>query len=203
MSNPEFSSLWARLRGHGHLWHRTALSSLEDILRDREIVPNEGQFPVTYGQSNASLGRKIGAVSLFDFDTEAESNVLEHVWDYAPKEVLIRIRRDALDQTKLLLPSQVSKRAHESSPAVFVPEVEALYIGSIPASAFIGFILVALNGQLRWKEEEATADTISILTDIDRRWKAEKAQETAERHARGEHSWAEIVTEAIRQRTID
>ncbi|CAK0759875.1 putative ASCH domain-containing protein [uncultured Gammaproteobacteria bacterium] len=198
-----FSSLWTQLHGHGHLWHCTSLKSLESILRDRKIVPNEGQFPATYSQSNASLGRRIGAVSLFDFDTEAESSVREHIWDYTLRGVLIRIWRDALDQTKLLLPSQVGKLASEYGQAdINIPYVEALHRGPIYVSAFIGFILMTLN-PLRWIKVQANDDAISILTDADKRWKDEDELKREEAHAREERSLAELVEESMSSRATE
>lgn len=201
--NLEFLPLWERLRGHGHLWHRTSLPCLESILHDRKIVPNKGQFPNTYPQSQGSYGRHLGAVSLFDFDSESEPSVLQHVHDFGFNGVLIRIQRDALERANLMLPNEISHRDHPIDTlsadivqgCTFIPAVEALHIGSIPTSAFSGFILIAFNehGRYLWREVGVDADAFHILSEISVLWNADHKRLTAERHARGEFTLTEVV----------
>jgi hypothetical protein len=143
-SSLTFSPLWARLRGHGQLWHRTSIVALERILRDGALVPNIGQLPNTFGQSQVSYSRHLGAVSLFDFDTADVPDIIEHEWKWGevlatrlPATVLIRIMRDALDRTKLLLPTEISDGDRRLDPLpgdirrmrMVIPAVEALHIG--------------------------------------------------------------------------
>jgi len=196
---PEFGPLWARLRGEGHLWHRTSLAAVDAILRDGEIVPNLGQFPNTFGQSSVSYGRHLRAVSIFDFDTENEADALTHVCDFPLVGVLICIRRAALDRTKLLLPSQIARGEHPidtlpdriKGARMFVPAVEALYLGPIPTSAFGGYILAG-DGS-RWHELEANEDVVPALSAIHAEWIADGERLAAARHARGDFTLDEIV----------
>lgn len=212
---PAFLPLWARLRGHGHLWHRTSLPSLENILRDGEIVPNAGQLRPTYCQSKIGHAWHLGAVSLFDFDTANEEFIFEHHWKWEtvligqlPSAwVLIRIRREALDSSKLLLPTQVSSGDHRLDALpdeirrarMFIPTVEALHIGPISALTFSGFALAAfkeLRGYL-WQEVELASDAFRVLSEIAESWKVDHEREAAERHARGEYTLAEILSAAL------
>jgi hypothetical protein len=212
--SPPFLPLWARLRGHGHLWHRTSLPSLENILRDSEIVPNMGQLQPTYGQSQVSYARHLSAVSLFDFDTADEPYIFEHEWKWGmvltgqlPAGVLIRIRREAVDRANLLLPTEISGGDHrlDTLPKeirkmhMVIPAVEALHIGPISASAFSGFILTAFkeHGGYLWREVGSDADAFRILSEISAKWNANHERRTAKCHASGEYTLAEILEQAV------
>jgi hypothetical protein len=197
-----FRPIWARLRGHGHLWHRTqSLESLQAILRSGAIIPNEGQFSTSAPQSPGSYGWYLRAVSLFDFDTEPEPDVLARIWDSNPAGVLIRIDRQALDQARLMLPKQVNHGAHrtdarpdESSVVpVYVPKVEALYLDPVPASIFRGYILFRLQEGYLWHEVAADADPIEILSPVIAQWDADRERQKAERLARGKLNWRDVL----------
>jgi hypothetical protein len=175
----EIPPLWSALRGHGYLWHRTSLTALRSILSDHEITPNTGQFPSTFRQSGNSHGRSMHAVSLFDFDTASERDVLDHRYDYCSGDVFIRIRREALDSTKLLSHSCFNAlpdaTRHER---VYVPYLETLHIGPIPETAFDGLILAPINaGDYFW--HETTSDEIGLrdLLEIAVKRKADEERE--------------------------
>lgn len=202
------SPLWARLRGHGQFWHRTSLSSLEGVLREGAIVPNAGQFPTTFGQSKASYSRHLGAISMFDFDTADEPYIFEHEWKWGevlatrlPAAVLIRIRRDALDRTKLLLPTEIflddprldALPTHIRKGRMVIPAVEALHISAISASAFSGFVLVCFKdtGSYRWHEMASDVDSFRTLSAFNAEWTADEYRRKGERQARGEFTLAE------------
>jgi hypothetical protein len=207
--SPGFRQLWDRLRGHGHLWHRTPIPSFERILHDQKIVPNIGQLPVTFGQSKVSYAWHLNAVSLFDFDTADERVIFGRCeWESvllnaSHAGVLIRIRRDALDRTKLLLPTEIAHGDSRLDPLrddirqgrMFLPEVEALHIGPISSSAFSGFILVASapTGGYLHHEAEVTAGVFRLLSEINAGWNTEHERRTAQRHARGEYTLEELV----------
>lgn len=184
--------IWKVLRGQGHLWHITSLQSLGSILKCDAIVPNRGQFPDTCCQSPASFARHLGGVSIFDFDTECPKNVLEHICDFPLLGVLIRLSRHDLDQSKLILPTQVSNREppiSELRPEIrqsgyFVPYAEAIYLGSIPTSAFTGYLLTDEAG--RHHEVEANDDAFRTLSEIDGEWTLDRKRRIAERVAKGE-----------------
>lgn len=202
------SQLGTRLRGHGHLWHRTSLKSLEGILRAGAIVPNIGQLPETFPQSNGSYSRYLNGVSLFDFDTSNERNIFDSEWAWQSVlinnlSVLIRIRRDALDRAKLKLPSEISSSVEcvneptgtNERVRMLIPAVEAIHIGPIPSSAFSGFILATFKngGEILWHEAEHGSDPLVELSQIGAAWKAAHELRRAERKARGELDLAELV----------
>jgi hypothetical protein len=208
--NPAFLPLWARLRGHGHLWHRTSRLSLQGILRDGAIVPNLGQLPQAFGQLKVSYSRHLGAVSLFDFDTEDESKIFEHEWEWGtvliaklPGGVVIRIQRNALDQTKLLLPTEITCGDPRLAPLsdeirqmrMVIPAVEALYTDRIPTAAFNGFLMTAFGdtGGYLFREVESDDDAFRILSQISTDWTAAHERRVMERHARGEYTISEMV----------
>jgi hypothetical protein len=208
--SPDFLPLWGLLRGHGHLWHRTSLPSLECILREGAIIPNTGQFATTFPQSKISYSRGLGAVSLFDFDTSDEPYIFDHHWKWItvlaanlPPVVLIRIRRHALDPAKLLLPADISRGDPRLDTLpdevrrgqMVIPAVEALHIGSIPVSAFDGFILIAFKsgGGYHLHEVAERPDALRVLSDVGAQWTAARERLTEERHARGEYTLAEII----------
>jgi hypothetical protein len=165
-------SLWlqlrSRLRGHGHLWHRTSLPSLAGILRDGEIVPNTGQLSATFRESECSYGRHLGAVSLFDFDSSDESYIIyqQSIWvnvltQYPYATVLICIHRDALDRSKLILPTEVKPLDPEGR--TYMPGVEALHIGRIPVSNLSMLTLLEVGKQ--WYEAMPDCNAVRILTE--------------------------------------
>ena len=138
MPYPEFGPMWAKLRGNGdYLWHRTSPASYQAIIESGELLPNHGGFADTTTQSKNSLARHMGAISLCDFDTETAADIWVHYLGYWKPGVLIRISRAQLDGSKLLLPKRVAFLAQERS-LIYVPYIEALYVGAIPITAFHG-----------------------------------------------------------------
>jgi len=154
------------LRGAGSLWHRTSVASLKKIEAHGAIEPNTGQFPTTYDQSEISYGRYLGAVCLFDFDSEREDDVLFHAlnWvgflqDQGVATVLIRLDRDELSDENLLFHPDIQKslsppsgqledmllvtnqHGEQCSPMV-IPRVEVLHTGRIPFDAFQEYLLI-------------------------------------------------------------
>jgi hypothetical protein len=211
----EFLPLWARLRGHGHLWHGTSPESLDAILRDGQITPNIGQFPSTFPQSKVSYSRHMCAISLFDFDTENESLIFDQEFKWGSvliaslpaTKALIRINREALDRTNLLVPIEISQRDRRldclpddvRKMQMYIPCVEALHIGPISTSAFAGLILLASeNGKYRWEEVGAGLECFRALLAVNEEWVADYERRTAERHARGDYTFAEAVEASIR-----
>lgn len=212
--SPAFRKLWASLRGNGHLWHATSLSSLEKILGDGAIVPNGGNFPEMFPQSKVSYSRHLSAVSLFDFDTSDEAYIFTEEFKWGPVlfnatlpdvGVLIRIGRALLITEKLILPNQIS----ESDPRLAVlpdeirkmhmllPGVEAMHIGPVPVAAITGFILIA--GENWWQEMPRDDQSYERLSRLAAAWVSEYERDKAERHARGEYTLAELLEAAHRK----
>ena len=200
MIDPRFSQLWAALRGHGFLWHRTNLSSLESILCDQRIEPNVGQRTPTYGQSRVSYAWHLGAVSLFDFDTCSETDMFEHEWKWGtvltkrvPAGVLIGIRREALDHEKLINPSQVlsDDLRLDALPKdvrkgrMVIPAVEALHIGPISTETVDRYILSARSDDDDFLMYELgySSDLLDAFRTKSATWDAANARDTSENNS--------------------
>lgn len=207
-SLPNFSmecpELWARLRARGWLWHSTPLSALERILSDGAIQPNTGQRRDTFHESKISCARHLRAVSLFDFATEDEAEILDDELTWRSvlfrqglgAAVLIRVRSSALDGTKLLLPSRLRYGASPDIPLGWVrlSSVEALHIGPILASAFDGFLIIGRGDPDRvvWAEPKSHDNPVPELQEIRARWEADRERSRADRWARGEYLLSDI-----------
>jgi hypothetical protein len=189
-------SLWGLLRGQGHLWHRTSIAALDGILRDHEITPNTGQFVATTSQSGASFARRMGAVSLFDFDAASEEDFMTHRCDYWCGNIFIRICRGALDPAKLRRAENIW--AEETLPdedkhkLVLIPHLEVLHIGPVQDSVFDGLILLSPNEDC-WHETTSNPAGLSELSAMAARWNTQAERAKAERRAKGKYTLAEIV----------
>jgi hypothetical protein len=198
--------LWSLLR-LGRLWHRTSISGLQGILGDDAIVPNGGQFPNTWPQSEGSLARSLGGISLFDFDTVSEEAMLNGALFGSnclsaclpDSAVLIGIRRDALDSTRLRLPCDLDRLPPDIwQTRTMIPKVEAIYLGRIPMASFSGLILTAFcEGGVIWSEVAFDADAFSVISETAVAWRAEYECKRAERHSRGEYTLAERVEHSL------
>jgi hypothetical protein len=211
-TNNPAEPLLLSLRGQGRFWHRTPLPSLEAILRHGAIVPNVGQFIGNSTQSESSYGRCMKAVSLFDFDTSSEKSVLDRALGNLfirglSSTVLIGVERKGLDPAKLQLPDKVSNgvwllrlSGHSGHAAglTHIPEIEALYFGEIPTSAFSGFYLAAQGG--RFFEVPLGANAITILNEKSAEWQADDERVSAERRDGGDGSLAEMISESYNHR---
>jgi hypothetical protein len=160
--------------------------------------------------------RHLGAVSLFDFDASDESCIFENEFTWGsvltqqlPARVLIRIRREALEQANLLLPADISRGDprlgplpdHIAEKGMYLRGVEALHIGPIAASAFSGFILTAFKfggGYYLSPEVAVDGDAFRVLSEMGAQWTADHDRLMMERHARGEYSLAEVVEASMR-----
>ena len=154
----------------------------------------------------------MSAVSLFDFDTADEASVSEHGWgvpftNKLRAVVLIRIRREALNRAKLLLPTEIPGDPRLDILAddirqmyMVIPAVKA---GPISASAFSGFIFTAPKecGGYLWQEVGPGPDAFRVLSTIGTEWNADDERRKAERHARGEYTLAEMAEAASRLQT--
>lgn len=213
---------WRLLRGKSAVWHRTSLAGLTAILRDREIKPNtDGRFDREYGQSDISYARHLEGVSLLDFDSETEARIEEHVDKYGlisslPAQVIIEISRSSLEPSRLLLPAVMTTgtdpRLDALPPEIrrarmYVPAVEAVHIGPIPASTFRGFILVGRDdaGKRLWTHFPVAA--VDELQAAAKEWFDQCEAARTERHARGDFTLAEVLSRRQlppkRQRTAD
>jgi hypothetical protein len=189
-------SLWGLLRGQGHLWHRTSVAALDGILRDHEITPNKGQFEITTPQSKASYACRVSAVSLFDFDTASDEDFETHQYDYWCGNVFIRIRRDALDPTKLRRAEDIWAEEmlsdEDKHKLVCIPCLEVLHIGAVQDNLFDGLILLSPNGDF-WHETTSDTAGLTEISAMAATWNAQAEREKAERHARDEPTLLEMI----------
>jgi hypothetical protein len=127
-----------------------------------------------------------------------------------PAGVLIRIQREGLDRAKLLLPTEISQGdcRLDALPddirrmRMVIPAVEALHIGPISIAVFGGFILTAFGERdaYLWHEVPSGGDALRVLSEIAAQWQAEHDRRTAERHARGEYTFAELLEASLANR---
>lgn len=215
IDGPRLAPVLATLRGARSLWHRTSVESLKQILDHGAIEPNDGRFPETYPQSKSCYGRYIGAVCLFDFDTEPLDEILVHAWKWAAfltdrgaATVLIRIARDALDPTKLTLPPEVKYpnmprvQGHDGAAYVptYIPRVEAWYRAPVRAAAFREFVLIKDGSDFEHMRVDLGPAALASIAATDRTWSAAAEAEQERRRAAGEFNIVEILR-AARERT--
>lgn len=207
--------LWKLLHGHEALWHRTTVAGLEGIHRDGQITPNTGQFVSEYGQARVSYSRHLGGVSLLDFDSECVERIRDHDGKYTlvrpmPPRIFIKIRRSDLEQSRLLLPADLTantdRRLDVLSDKIrrmrmYVPAIEAIYLGPIEVHAFAGYVLAGAmdRGESRWEEFELAE--LDVLHSTAASWTQEDALHRAERHARQEYTLGEIIERAHQDRS--
>lgn len=153
----KLSSILPVLRGHRAVWHRTSLKDLDAILKHGAIEPNDGRFPFSYPQSEKCYARRIGAVSLFDFDSQSLREIIlqAHHWaaflrDKGDLTAWTKIGRERLVGINLMLPGQIRhedmrvERGGGRPPYIppYIPRVEAWYKGAIPVNAIQEILLV-------------------------------------------------------------
>jgi hypothetical protein len=192
-------------------WHRTSISGLQGILGDSAIVPNSGQLPNTWPQSEGSLARHLGGISLFDFDGVSEETMRNGAWIgvgclstcLPDAAVLIGIQFDDLASTGLLLPCDLQRLSPDVRDThTFIPHVEAICRGRIPATSFGEFILTAFSGEgIIWKEVAFDGDAFSVISSTAAAWRTEYERKQAERHSRGEYTLEEIVKKSFQMAT--
>jgi hypothetical protein len=114
------------------------------IIETGAILPNNGRFPVTYLRSNHSYGRRIGAVSLFDFASASLTQIEEFeaqwgafLYDQRPSIFIEIERRLIVDQ---LTPNQAAWDECRNQ-CMWIPCVEAWCRGEIPIAAFKRYIV--------------------------------------------------------------
>src|SRR5258707_671017 len=142
--------LFKRLR-NGLLWHRTSGNDYRQINTDGVIKPNDGRIDRWGGRPYAC--QELGAVSLFDFTTEPEDEILWHAFkwqeflgDFDPVTVLLGLERSKLSGK--LIPYPENK---EGTTGNVIPRVEVCHCGPIPTSAIVSCLLVCSTDYTRFK----------------------------------------------------
>jgi hypothetical protein len=137
---------WGELRKG--LLHRTSIRGYNGICSNGSIIPNTGQFEVSYPQTRGNYGFSKGYISLFDFESATNRQCVEtyHNWDnfflpYKSAIVVLRLNRAALSG-KLIPNSAAPERGTEGYKPK-IAYVEVWYPEPIPLSIIDGYILIA------------------------------------------------------------
>lgn len=189
------------LRGNGLLWHRTSIESLDQILRHGAIEPNDGRFATTYAQSSGSYGKYIGAVCLFDFDTESLQEILDQAFNWSqflkdrgPLTIMIGIDRGRLNRDDLILAGDAKHPHYPECPTIpvvdglfaadgtplrvpmYIPRVEAWHKGAIRISCCCEYLAIRRDAD-HYERIAVGADAMKEIRKFDHEWRlASRAQ---------------------------
>lgn len=142
------------------LLHTTSLDAFRKIVESEAILPNDGSFGHKYPQSNNSIAKLSGAISLFDLYSETESNVLDmdglkwfHFFiDHSPTTIILEVDRTKLDPNKLFNASKVAWDYYkESGKKLFptaIPYVEVCHRGLIPLNCVTKYYAVGKSSRM-------------------------------------------------------
>lgn len=214
----DYGAVISLLRGAGSFWHRTSVASLRAILVSGHILPNDGRFPVTYGQSRASYGRQIAAVCLFDFDSAKEDDILLQAWkwgpfvtDQRPATVWIEIPRSRLDSAHLSFaldfhggngPYAIATGEEGLTPglrygSVLIPYVEAWYCGPIADSTFARYLIFGEpEKSTEHRSVEVGPQALEAIDAIADEWVRRSKERVAAYLAAGGINLAEVMRRA-------
>jgi hypothetical protein len=172
------------LRGHGFLWHCTGPGAFYSIMRDGAIGPSS-DVPAAW---QSSMGRRLGAVCLFDFDSRPEHCAyysgatadvgnwfgwsLQHV-----ASVCIAIERAKLDPSKVL---DVEGACAAISPEKRwdykqMGELECWHVGPLPVAAFTR-LYIAKSGTLDHVEIPLDGREVETVRGLVAPWEEERAR---------------------------
>lgn len=136
------------------------------------------------------MARDLGAVSLFDFNTRSVDEILlrSNTWgqffsDCGPATIAIRIDATALDKEKAVLPGSLT---HEdmlrTKPngaryiPMYLPAVEAWYLGTVPVSAFEEYLVFRRHTNFYYERCKIRGG-LERLCDLNKDWEsAEEAE---------------------------
>lgn len=126
------------------LFHCTSIEGLRGIERDGCIRYNDGAFQSSDPQSADGHGRRITAISLFDFESASESEIVdqESLWLYFlshfdPITAVILLNSN-LRENIILHAGAKSERDHP----MYIPYVEAWFRDSISVGSIDGVLLI-------------------------------------------------------------
>ena len=134
------TSLIALLRGF--LWHATSLKAFTAILVDKSIKVNRGDLPNSCAQSACSNCAEENAVSLFDFVTHSDRDIIGEdfylldkwpsvMFRHGPDTLLLGIEFARCAKNLLFYPELKIRRGFGG----IIPRVEVCHRGDIPLTA--------------------------------------------------------------------
>jgi hypothetical protein len=205
--NPKHPFTWLlpHLRGHGALWHRASLQTFRKVAASGYIKPNNGEFENATNHSAYSYGRKIGAVSLFDFDAYTKEDVLHlaHHWYPVLRNAQLRdevvapvarIDMGKLDST-LLVPYEQVRRQDVFLHYILVPYVECWYRGPLPVGAIVEYLVLHKRKDV-FRIVPGGPGAIREIEKLEADWREEEKREVTGRRA--DHDY--ITMRAVRER---
>lgn len=124
-------------------FHCTSIDGLSSIMKTRTILPNDGNRPFTFGQSENSYAVYKKAISLFDFN-DYDTNVIEcelrKCWFiHKPVTMIILLDRDKTSSD--IIPNEEAK-TEVGFKKMWIPKIECWYPTSIPTSFVTLYIAV-------------------------------------------------------------
>lgn len=115
-------------------------------------------------QSARSVAANLGAVSLYDFDSESQEDLATHLFDFKLTPIMVRIRRANTDPAKLVAPLEACPVALRLG-RMFIPYTEYRIGDHVPIGSFDRIVLTDLDELWR---EYAPADFDSVTAEVER-----------------------------------
>jgi hypothetical protein len=134
--------------------HTTNIDGYRGIRRSGKILPNTGDLPYSYSQSEHYYGSSKGWVCLFDFESAREEDYRRNhiLWsDFflsrnprrGPATIVLNVNRQKLADK--LIPNSARPRLGEPEYKPAFAYVEAWYPDAIPSSAIDSYIITWQN----------------------------------------------------------
>ena len=134
------------------VFHRTGIEGYKGIRQTGNILPNKGNFPFSYPQSEKYYGYSMGYICLFDFEAAREEDYRGnyHLWadffyDHKPKTVILKLNRQKLADK--LIPNSARPKNGEVGYKPAIAYVEVWYPVAIPVSAIDSYIVTWLDSK--------------------------------------------------------
>jgi hypothetical protein len=150
-----------------HLFHCTSIEGLCGIERDGCIRYNDGAFQPSYPKSAHGYGRRITAISIFDFEGASESEIVnqEILWlsflsYFDPITAVILLNSNLRENIKI--PAAV--QAERDRP-MYIPYVEAGFHNSIQVDSIEGVLLVYDKNPDNFKVFSRLEEAIEAIPD--------------------------------------
>lgn len=186
--NADLIAILAVLRGHGDLWHRTSVENLRGIVDFGAIQPTNARFGLRY----ASYGSYLGAVCLFDFDSESLEEILnqsghwaQFLQDCGPATVFLRINKAALAAKNLILPPEIRKanvptlETEDGQTYIprLIPRVEGWFKGHIPIQAVTEALIIKRYSGYEYVRMSVDANSLSAIQNFNKVWLEEAGRQ--------------------------
>lgn len=152
--------LFGTLMTPNSFWHRMSLQAFRSVVHGGYILPSGRGLQHTYPQSKECVATKLGAVSLFDFETEQRDRVIEQsidwlqfMTDQGHPTLVLRLDKRSFVEGEVVTQRDLTREnrwpmlaATEEGGEIaahHIPFVEVWHIGRIPAHKIIGVLVVS------------------------------------------------------------